>query len=54
MRPVNYHTLADFRSAYGESIRNLFVQVLGILSYEGLITMERVMHDGTKIKPLRR
>jgi transposase len=50
MRPVNYHTLADFRSAYGESIRNLFVQVLGILSYEGLITMERVMHDGTKIK----
>lgn len=50
MRPVNYHTLADFRSAHGESIRSLFIQVLGILSYEGLITMERVMHDGTKIK----
>jgi transposase len=52
MRPVNYHTLADFRSSYGESIHNLFVQVLGVLSYEGLITMERVMHDGTKIKAL--
>lgn len=50
MRPVNYHTLADFRSAYDESIRKLFAEVLAILSYEGLIAMERVMHDGTKIK----
>jgi len=28
----------------------LFSQVLGLLSAEGLITLERVMHDGTKVK----
>lgn len=50
MRPVNYHTLADFRSSYGESLRHLYAQVLATLSYEGIITMERVMHDGTKIR----
>jgi len=50
MRPVNYHTLADFRSSHGKSLSDLYTQTLAILSYEGLITMERVMHDGTKIK----
>jgi len=52
MRPLNYHTLADFRSSYGESLRHLYAQVLATLSLEGIITMERVMHDGTKIKAL--
>jgi hypothetical protein len=28
----------------------LFVEVLAMLASEGLVTMERVMHDGTKIK----
>jgi hypothetical protein len=28
----------------------LFVQVLGVLSHEGLITLERVMHDGVKVE----
>jgi len=52
MEPVNYHTLADFRSSHKNSLDRLFVQVLGIMSAEGLITLERVMHDGTKIKAL--
>jgi transposase len=52
MRPLNYHTLADFRSSCGESLARLYAQVLAILSFEGIITMERVMHDGTKIKAL--
>ena len=52
MEPINYHTLADFRSSYKEPLDRLFVQVLGIMSAEGLITLERVMHDGTKIKAL--
>jgi len=47
---VNYHTLADFRVGYQHTLDELFVQVLGLLSAEGLITLERVMHDGTKIK----
>ncbi len=32
------------------ALDNLFVQVLGMLSAEGLITLERVTLDGTKIK----
>jgi transposase len=47
---VNYHTLADFRVGFKEELDELFAQVLGLLSAEGLITLERVMHDGTKIK----
>ena len=45
-RPVNYHTLADFRSTHGDALRQLFIEVLAMLSKEGLITTERVMHDG--------
>lgn len=50
LQPINYHTLADFRAKNKEALDNLFVQILGLLSAEGLITLERVMHDGTKIK----
>jgi transposase len=50
MEPINYHTLADFRSSHKDSLDQLFVQVLGIMSAEGLITLERVMHDGTKVE----
>src|SRR5271157_1677810 len=52
MEPINYHTLADFRSSHKDSLDQLFVQVLGIMSAGGLITLKRVMHDGTKIKAL--
>lgn len=48
--PVGYHTLADFRSGQQAALNDLFVQVLGMLSAEGLITLERVTLDGTKIK----
>ena len=47
---INHHTLSDFRVAHDASLRELFVQVLGVLSSEGLVSLERVMHDGTKIK----
>ena len=47
---VNYHTLADFRIRHQEALDQLFIEVLGVLSHEGLITLERVMHDGTKVK----
>lgn len=47
---VNYHTLADFRIRHKEALDQLFIDVLGVLSHEGLITLERVMHDGTKVK----
>lgn len=48
--PIGYHTLSDFRSAHKEALDGLFVNVLGILSHEGLVTLEQVMHDGVKVK----
>jgi len=48
--PINHHTVSDFRVAYGPALQELFVQALGVLSGEGLVTLERVMHDGTKVK----
>jgi transposase len=50
MEVINHHTLSDFRINYKEALDDLFKQVLGLLSAENLITLERVMHDGTKIK----
>jgi len=47
---VNYHTLADFRVEKQKELDELFTQVLAALSKEGLITLEQVMQDGTKIK----
>ena len=50
MTSVNYHSLSDFRVDHGEALDNLMIEILALLSAEKLITMERVMHDGTKIK----
>src|SRR6266568_1341022 len=47
---VNYHTLADFRVEKQQELDDLFTQVLAALSKEGLITLDQVMQDGTKIK----
>jgi transposase len=47
---INHHTLSDFRVGHDKSLREFFVQVLGVLSSEGLVSLERVMQDGTKIK----
>ena len=50
MEIINYHTLSDFRIGHKESLDRIFVEVLGILSAEGLITLERTTQDGTKVK----
>jgi transposase len=50
LQEVNYHTLADFRMERQKELDELFTQVLAALSKEGLITLEQVMQDGTKIK----
>jgi transposase len=49
-RGINAHTLSDFRVKHDTALNGLFVQTLGLLSAEGLITLERVMQDGTKIR----
>jgi transposase len=50
MEVVNYHTLADFRIHHKKALDRLFSGVLGVLSHQGLISLKRVMHDGTKVK----
>jgi len=50
MKVVNHHRLSDFRVDHGKALDKLFAEILGVLTLEGLIDLERVMHDGTKIK----
>jgi transposase len=50
LEAISHRTLSGFRSEFKAGLDDLFVQVLGLLSAEGLITMERVTLDGTKIK----
>lgn len=50
MEVVNHHTLSDFRIQKKDRLDELFRQTLALLSSDGLISLERVMHDGTKIK----
>ena len=50
MSVVNYHSLSDFRVENGEALKKLFVEILAALESQGLITMTRVMQDGTKLE----
>lgn len=50
MEVINHHTLSDFRVSGEATLDELFGQVMGLLSADGLITLERVMHDGTKVR----
>jgi len=50
MKVVNYHSLTDFRVKHESALRQLFIQILAVLSQQGLVTLKRVMNDGTKIK----
>lgn len=50
LKVVNHHTLSDFRVSHEDALDALFVDLLGVLDAAGVITLERVMHDGTKIR----
>lgn len=50
VQAISHRTLSGFRSENKAALDDLFVQVLGMLSAEGLISLERVTLDGTKIK----
>lgn len=47
---VNYHTISDFRSQNPELMKELFVLGLAILSKEGLVDLEKLYVDGTKMR----
>jgi transposase len=46
---VNYHTLSDFRVERKEELDRLFTHLLAVLSQEGLVSLEQVTLDGTKV-----
>ena len=50
MQVINHHTLSDFRIDHGEALTNLFVKLLVVLEEAGLVKMQLVAHDGTKIR----
>lgn len=50
LQAISHRRLSGFRSDNKTALDDLFVQVLGMLSAEGLITLERVTLDGRKIK----
>ena len=50
LETINHKTLSDFRSAHGEALDDLFTQLLALLSQAGLVDLEQVMVDGTRIR----
>lgn len=50
MEVINHHTLSDFRVKHQGALDELFVEILGVMSAEELVTLERVVHDGSKVR----
>jgi transposase len=50
LKTVNHHTLSDFRVEHQEALEQLFAELLVSLEKAGLLSLEQVMHDGTKIR----
>lgn len=48
--PVNYHGLADFRVEHGAILDQLLSQSVAAMMVEGLIDLDEVIVDGTKVK----
>jgi transposase len=47
---VNHDRLSEFRRNHKEALDELFVQLLTVMQEEGLVDLNQVMHDGTKIR----
>jgi len=47
---TNYHTLSDFRVEHGDKLDQLMVQVLAAMTHQELVTLERVAHDGMRVR----
>jgi transposase len=50
MQEVNHHTLSDFRTGHREALEAVFADLLMVLEQAGVVQLDRVMHDGTKIR----
>lgn len=47
---VNHHTLADFRVGHKDALEDLFAQFLALLETVGLVDLNTLLHDGTKVR----
>ena len=47
---VGYHTLSDFRSQRSDVFDDLITQVLALLMQQGLVDLNRVAQDGTRVR----
>lgn len=47
---VNHHTLSDFRVAHERALDQLMSEILGVLMHQGLLTLDRVAQDGTRVR----
>ena len=47
---MNYHSLADFRTAHSEFLDQLLTQSVATLMHEGLVTLKRVAQDGMRVR----
>lgn len=47
---VNYHTLNDFRVGHDKALDDLFTRALATLMHKGLVKVERISQDGTKVR----
>jgi transposase len=47
---VNHTTLSDFRKDYRKGLDEVFTQLLAVMEGAGLVNLDRLMQDGTKIQ----
>jgi transposase len=47
---VNYHSISDFRSKHGDQLHDLLTQSVALLSKNGIISLEKVSHDGMRVR----
>lgn len=47
---ISGHTVSSFRVEHKEALEKLFIEVVGVLSAEGFVKLNRVMQDGTKVR----
>ena len=48
--PVNYHTLADFRTAHQAALDKLLTEIVAALMSQKLVTLKRVAQDGVRVR----
>ncbi len=50
LQVVNHTTLSDFRKGYRDALDEVFTQLLAVMEGAGLVSLDQVMQDGTKIQ----